>query len=303
MKELLTASRMQALVTCPRKHYWRYELGFQSAKQSDALVFGSAWHSAMEARWQGEDFDAALATAVGDTEFEEIQIATLAGLLKGYYDHYADNECVKELHPEVEFNLPISSSRTFESAGKIDGLGILHDGRLAMVEHKTCGESIDSGSDYWLRLQFNQQVMQYVHASRELDWDIEFILYDVTRKPSIRQKKEETCLEFRNRLHEDTKARPEFYFARREVPILDCDLDEFLVQRYELSKMILALRQAEKRTALREHAWPRNVNMMTCRMCDFSGFCLQNIHADENNVPSGIELGRLHGELQQGGGE
>ena len=296
MKELLTASRMATLLGCPRRHYWRYEIGLHSDSDAVALRIGSAWHRAMEARWRGLAFEAALEAAVKEMAFDEIQLATLSGLLAGYYRRYSV-DVIKELHPEVEFCHPIDGSRTFDSAGKIDGLGVLNDGRLALVEHKTTSESVDSGSDYWLRLRLNQQVMQYLCAARELGHDVQTIIYDVCRKPSIRQKQTETAEEFGARLAADTLARPEFYFARREVPVLDCDLEDFQIQRYELSKLILTLRQAENRTALREQAWPRNLSDFGCRMCQFSSFCLQSIHADAEHVPSGFVMKEVNAEL------
>ena len=296
MKELLTASRMSTLLACPRRHFWRYEVGLKTEKEAQALRFGSAWHTGMEGRWQGLPFEAALVAALKDRAFEEIQVATLSGLLAGYYRRY-ETDCVKELHAEVEFRHAIEGSRTFDSAGKIDGLGVLVDGRLVLVEHKTTSDSVDAGSDYWLRLRLNQQVMQYLVAARALGWDVHVILYDVTKKPAIRQKQTETAAEFGDRLAADTQERPDFYYARREVPVLDQDLEEFKVQRYELSKLILALRQAERRTSLREQAWPRNVNGMNCQGCEFAGFCLQGVHADAEHVPAGFRVGKVHEEL------
>ncbi|MEI8140604.1 MAG: PD-(D/E)XK nuclease family protein [bacterium] len=296
MKELLTATRMTTLLGCPRRHFWRYEIGLKAETEAQALRFGTAWHAAMEARWQGLPFEAALAAAVKDVKFEEVQLATLSGLLAGYYRRH-EQDPVKELHAEVEFRHPIEGSRTFDSAGKIDGLGVLQDGRLVLMEHKTTSDSVDPASDYWLRLRLNQQVMQYVVAARALGWDVQVILYDVTKKPAIRQKQGETAAQFGDRLAQDTQDRADFYYARREVPVLDQDLEEFKIQRFELSKLILALRQAERRTGLREQAWPRNVNAMSCQGCEFSGFCLQGVHADAQCVPSGFRVGAVHGEL------
>jgi hypothetical protein len=342
-KELLTASRMATLLACPRRHFWRYEMGLKTVTEATALRIGTAWHSAMEARWQGLGFEAALEAAVKGMSFEEVQIATLSGLLAGYYRRY-ELEIVKELQPEVEFRHPIEGSRSFDSAGKIDGLGVLHDGRLVLMEHKTTSDSVDTGSDFWLRLRLNQQVMQYVVAARALGWDVQLILYDVTKKPSISplsaipvldehglrivrgpggervfkkdgspretadkekgftlETRPESAEQYGDRLAADTQERPDFYYARREVPVLDQDLEEFKVQRYELSKLILALRQAERRTSLREQAWPRNVNGMSCQGCEFSGFCLQGVHADGEHVPAGFRAGSAHSELSGGG--
>ena len=298
MKELLTASRMGALLACPRKHFWRYELGLRRQVDADALRFGTAWHAAMEARWTGADVEVAFAAAVaGKNELDELQLATLSGLLAGYYTRYASDP-IKSVHPEVEFRHPLAGSRTFESAGKIDGLAVMHDGRLALVEHKTAGCDIAPDSDYWLRLRGNAQVMQYILAARALGWDVALVIYDVARKPSIRQKQGETPEQFGDRLAADTKERPEFYFARREVPILEDDLAEFEIQRQVLARQILACRGESRRARRPEHGWPRNVGEMTCKLCDFAGFCLQNTVVDAARPPAGFVVGAAHEELE-----
>jgi len=302
MKELLTATRMNMVLGCPRKHYWRYEVGLRSTSDAQPLRFGSAWHLGMEARWQGMTFEEALAVALsGAKEFNELDVAILSGMLAGYYFRYAHNEVVKELHAETEFRMPLSGSRTFDVAGKIDGLGVLHDGRLALVEHKTSGEDISDTSDYWLRLRFNQQIYQYVLAACALGWDVSHVIYDVARKPMIRVKQNETVEQFGQRLAEDTQARPEFYFARREVPILDQDVAEFEVQRLALSRQILFFRSASRSARKPEHGWPRNCGGMTCKFCEYEGFCMQNISVDPGNPPAGFAVGPINPELAEAG--
>lgn len=299
MKELLTASRMASFLSCPRKHFWRYEVGLRRATDTDALRFGSAWHAAMEARWQGLDCTMAFDRAIKDkTELDELQVATLSGLLAAYYTWYK-HDPIKTVHPEVEFRHALAGSRTFDCAGKIDGLAVLHDERLALVEHKTAGCDIGPESDYWLRLKGNGQVMQYVLAARALGWDVEVVIYDVTRKPAIRQKQNETPEQFGDRLAADAQERPDFYFARREVPILDDDLAEFEVQRQVLARQILSCRGESRRAHRPEHGWPRNVGEMTCKYCDYAGFCLQNAAVDAQHPPSGFTVGEAHSELTQ----
>ena len=304
MKELLTASRIRTLLHCPRRHFLRYELGLAAVTSGDALRFGSAWHRAMEARWHGDAYAFALAAALGQRmEVDELQAATLAGLLAAYYAHHAADP-VRELRPEIEFRAPILYSRTFQAAGKIDGLGVLHDGRLALLEHKTTSESIAPDSDYWLRLRADKQLAQYVLAARRMGWDIQIAIYDVTRKPSIRPKQSETIEQYGQRLAADAKERPEFYFARREVPILDQDLAEFEAERRQLAKLITHLRGEEKCVARREFAWPRNLGTMTCQGCEFSSFCLQNLSVDPAKPPAGFTVQTANPELAQpNGGE
>ena len=300
MKELLTASRMAAMLFCPRKHFWRYEVGLRRDVDGDALRFGSAWHRAMEARWQGADVSAAFAAAVADKQnLDETQLATLSGMLAGYYTLYASDP-IKSVHPEVEFRFAMAGSRTFDVAGKIDGLAVMHDGRLALVEHKTAGCDISPESDYWLRLRGNGQVMQYVLAARALGWDVALVIYDVARKPGIRVKQGETPEQYGERLAADTRERADFYFARREVPILDDDLSEFEVQRQVMARQILSCRGESRRAQRPEHGWPRNVGEMSCRLCDYAGFCLQNTAIEVARPPSGFVVGTMHSELTAG---
>lgn len=341
MNNLITASRMAALLQCPRKHFWAFEIGLRPETDSLALRIGSAWHRAMEARWNGADFSAALAAAIPENfQLDEVAVATVSGLLAGYFQYYQNESFISKVHAEVQFNQPLASSRTFSSAGKIDGLCELHDGRLALKEDKTTSDSLAPDSDYWLRLRFNSQLMQYVLAARSMGWDVSTIIYDVVRKPAIEPKqilvldnagkkvvkdsagnrvfktngepresgdKEkgftlqvriETPEEYSKRLFEDTLSRPDFYFARREVPILEGDLDEFQAQRLTLSRMILHCRQAEKKLTRREQAWPRNVSENTCDFCPYSSFCLQNISIDHTKPPTGFKVGSFNPELE-----
>ena len=296
-KELMTASRMNCLLDCPRKHYWRYEVGMYRLTDAAALRFGTAWHAAMESRWQGQSLDEALAAGMDTAkDFDEPTVAILSGLLAGYFDRWSEDP-VKELHPEIEFRHSLSGSRSFDVAGKIDGLGVLHDGRLALVEHKTTSADVSPDSDYWIRLRSNPQVMQYVLAARALGWDVSVVLYDVTRKPSIRVKQNETPEAFATRLAEDCRTRPEFYFARREVPILEDDIEEFTIQRLELSRLILNFRAASRKAHRPEQAWPRHLSELHCKQCDFASFCLQNIVPDPALPPAGFRVGPVHPEL------
>lgn len=53
--DLLTHSRMSCFRLCPRRHLFKYELGLKKdqADDSEALRFGTAWHTLMDAYWTG----------------------------------------------------------------------------------------------------------------------------------------------------------------------------------------------------------------------------------------------------------
>jgi len=335
---ILTASRMGAMMKCLRSAYWSYEVGLRKTETSLALRIGSAWARAMEARWNGLDYDAALSKALPEgLEMDEQSCATIAALLLAYYRLYGASEGSGKIHAEVQFKFPIDHGFTAE--GKMDGLGTLSDGRMALIEGKTTSASIEPDSDYWLRLAFNMQLYQYILAARELDWDVSTVLYDVTRKPTIKPKQVndldeagmkivldaagnrvlkkngepkqsagegetlqchiETPDEFSARLLEDISLRPDFYFVRKEVPILEDNLEAFKLQRDAISRLIISLRANEQGLERKENAWPRNVSEMTCNFCSYQSFCLQNLTVDVKHPPEGFKIEGFNPELEK----
>ena len=350
---VLTASRMTAMLQCPRKHFWSYEIGLRKQEDSIALRIGSAWARAMEARWNGKSYDEALADAVPEgCGFDEYTMATISALLAAYYDVYGQAETFGSLHPEVQFKSDLSEGWTAE--GKIDGLGSLKDGRSAIIESKTTSDSVAPDSGYWQRLSFNSQVLQYVKEARVLGWDIACVYYDVTRKPMIQPKQVndldeqglkivedvagvrqfrkdgvtpiqsgdaekgwtikshiETAEEFCDRLYKDVLSRPDFYFCRKEVPVIEQELESFRRQRLAIAGMIKSLRESESwmriagasdktkvHPSCRDpEAWPRNVSENTCDFCQFKTFCLQNLSVDLNNPPQGFTVAGFNPEL------
>lgn len=108
----------------------------------------------------------------------------------------------------------------------------------------------------------------------------------------------ETPEEFGRRLYEDCKIRPDFYFARREIPILDDDLTDFIAQRLAIAKTILHHRKMQKGERP-EFAWPRNVSADLCVYCQFKGFCLQNIRINPAQPPQGFAVKAFNPELTE----
>lgn len=158
--QVLTHSSESTFKTCPRKFYLRYRLGLVPRHDSDALRIGSAYHAGLEAWKLTRDANAAR-QAVSDLyasspcppwltfdEFEtEHEIAS--SLVHGYTKRYADDLIVEHVAVELKFDLPIrnpSNGRahdTLRNQGKIDEIGRLPDGRLAVIEHKcVAGDSL-----------------------------------------------------------------------------------------------------------------------------------------------------------------
>lgn len=109
----------------------------------------------------------------------------------------------------------------------------------------------------------------------------------------------ETPEEFGKRLYEDCLSRPDFYFARREIPVLEDDLTDFIAQRLTIAKTIVHHRKLEKKNGRPEFAWPRNVSADTCVYCQFKNFCLQNIQINPAQPPQGFAVKTFNPELAE----
>lgn len=330
--DMLTNSRLACYKRCPREHLYRYELGIRPDNDAQPLRMGQAFHKGLDLRAAGADTDSAIIAACSDYETLPLWANTdeavadwmtereiVARLLTGYWWYWEGVEAIPEITvaeviaTEQAFCLPLVNpetgmpSRNFQIAGKIDKIVRLADGRVAVMEHKTTGDSIESDSDYWRRLKIDQQISLYYLAARALGHDVQTVLYDVARKPGIRPrlltkaecatfgqdyslKPRETPSQFGDRLSGDIAERPTHYFARREIPRLTADIDEF---RHELWQMQQQLRESQK-----AGRWFRNTSScMTMGRCAYFGPCSDG--HDFTHAPSGmVRVGNLHPELE-----
>jgi len=309
---LLTATRLTMLRNCLRRHYFRFELGLSRIRKATPLRFGGAFHYGLELHRSGLGRDLAVQTAAADyatcpdwadpTDWA-VEGETLKALLAGHFWRYQDDD-VEHVAVEQTFQIPLVNpdtgvpSRTFVVAGKIDGIVRLADGRLAVLEYKTSGSDISPESDYWLRLRCDGQISLYVLAARGLGHDVATVLYDVTRKPTIRLRKSETPEQYGDRLLKDIGERPDYYFQRREVPRLEDELAECRAESWQQAQLILETRRRAARLPDPARAWFRNVSRMTCGYCEFAALCLGAVHIDPANPPSGYQiLANPHPEL------
>ena len=312
MKTKLTSTRLSSLRRCPRLHFFRYEVGLTRIRTATPLRFGSGYHKGMELHALGASdetlFECVLAEYEtlphwADATEWAVERETLKTLLSGHFWRYGQDD-LQFLAVEVPFEIPLANpdtgavSRSFTVAGKIDAIVRLSDGRLAVLEYKTAGEDIAPDSEYWLRLRCDGQISQYVLAARALGYDVATVIYDVTRKPSIRLRQNETPEAFGQRLLADLGERPDFYFQRREVPRLEDELAEYQAELWQQAQALLELRRRAAHLADPARAHFRNVSKMTCSNCEFAELCLNGVRVDPACPPSGYQvLSDVHPEL------
>jgi hypothetical protein len=315
MKDKLTATRLACLRRCPRQHWYRFEVGLSKTREATPLRIGKAFHRGMELRHTlfGRDIESILKVCLDDYEIVPgwadpvewaVERETLAALLRGHFWRYGRDD-LEFLAVELTFDLPLTNpatggtSHAFGLAGRMDAIVRLADGRIAVLEYKTCGEDISPASDYWLRLRSDGQISQYVLAARAMGYDAATVIYDVTRKPTIRLRRSETPEGYGKRLLEDIGDRPDYYFQRREVPRLEDELESYRAELWQQAKHLLAMRRRGRKLARPDEAHFRNVGRWTCNQCDYSPLCLAGAHIDPAAPPPGFcLLADVNPELQ-----
>jgi len=341
MKQRLTASRLSDWRRCPRRHYYRYELGLAPTQDAPALSFGRAYHYGLERMASPVQGDPALTEVMVDApgaatldqaaamlpEDDLYARETLRALL-ACHSWYYQNQPIGFHAAEHAWDMPLTNPRTgwpsklFTLAGKIDAL-VTFDGRPMVLEYKTTSQDLAPGADYWTRLRCDPQLSQYVLAAQAQGFQTATVLYDATRKPSIRPRQvprvdaegpivldadgkrvykkdgkprasadkakgyvAQTDLEtpeaYGTRLLQDIGERPEWYFQRMEIPLMQDHLDEF---QHELWQQAKAIREAQ-----RANRWYRNIGRDTCPFCPFRQLCLDGVQIEAGDPPLGFTI-------------
>lgn len=318
-----TNSSMATFRRCPREYEWRYlERIEPDVPEREPLSVGTAWHAAHESRTRGEDpYEAIARHAPG--ELWRVKLSRLFAA----YEWYWQDQPVNVVEVEIPFEVDLEG-RKF--AGVIDGIAETPDGRLGIIERKTTSFDLSPESRYWSKLRLDTQVGVYSIAFNAITGkSVDFILYDVVRKPTIKpariaKKLAEPIIEdaecMRNfvycgeqfeprpmdvdavregrenealygaRLTQDIGKRPEFYFARREVPRTAQD---FNALRDDLMAQTAAIGHAVADGLLFRN--PDSCNVFG--VCDFFGLCSNNC-TPSGKVPDGFrQREHQHAEL------
>lgn len=344
--QALTYSRTDCFKTCRRKHQFAYEHAIRPREDARALRMGSIWHDSLEAISKGASFNDAIGMI--RERYQELpddydpqdwlyECETIERLLCGYVWRWSQHQ-LDYVEKELSFELPLlnpatgAASREWTWNGKIDGIIRLDDGRMAVVEHKLLSEELDDYSPLWKRLRVDHQISLYVVAARRLGYPADAVLYDVTRKPTIKPtgvpmtdehgmkvvmdangtrifnkngeprqtgsvengwavlQRPMTPEEWGVKLTADIANRPDFYFARREIPRLDQDLDEAMVELWDIQKTM--------RDAQVNNRHYRTCNKNTCAFCPYFDLCTTGYDLKYPLPESFVKVDDIHPELR-----
>lgn len=347
MPQLLTHSRQDSFKSCRKKHQFAYEWRIRRETDAKALRMGTAFHDALESLGNGLGIAAAVEAIHRRYErlpdrFEaldwEYERETVLRLTCGY-DWRWSGANLTHIATEQSFEMPLLNPETgkatpiFSLAGKIDGIVRLDDGRLAVIEHKLLGDDISQESDLWRRMRIDHQVSLYVLAARRLGYEVDTVLYDVARKPTIAPTKVPILDELGAKIVLNTvtgnrvkterglwrqTGDKEKGYVLQERPMtadewgekLNEDIaarPEFYFQRVEVPRLDSDLREYEAdlwdiqqtmREAQRTGRWFRTVNKNTCGFCAYFDLCCNREFDPDGALPVGfVRVDDVHPEL------
>lgn len=314
---VITTSSGRCYRRCAREYQLRIELGYSAVTRAGALQFGSATHTGIEHLLTGGwDADAAISKALTGVD-DPFDAAKIEVMLRGYSERWK-NEPLEVIAVECEFRAPLvnpatnATSKTWEQAGKLDALVRDQSGAVLIVEHKTSSDDVSTGSPYWEKLRLDSQISTYYNGARALGYEPAGVIYDVLRKPQIKQLKatpverrtykktgelyanqrefDETPAEFKVRIVEKFAEEPDAYFMRGEIVRLESEEHEAAQDVWQLALFI--------RESQRSNRWPRNPEACERygRMCDFWPVCTKSASLDDT---SRYTVTKAHQELEQ----
>lgn len=164
---IIDGSKLNVFMECPRKFFYEYLLGWRSERPNNHLVFGTAWHEAMEylllngyksksvlAAYRA--FELKYRETLSDPENDELFWPKTPDrafeCLANYAQRYkSDLEKYEVLYTEIAFTVQMDETRVLY--GRMDSVLRRFDDIICSLEHKT-GSSLNRwGEQFHMSMQ------------------------------------------------------------------------------------------------------------------------------------------------------
>lgn len=243
----LTHTNMSIFKDCPCKFKLAIVERLRPVVEKESLVVGRAFHLYREKGWEAvEDiFNNLHPSTQEDSDRMEVNMAILKGMTKVVPDEPNVEREPEWLNPLIN---PATGfkSLTFNLGGKGDGLikteAYGGDDDYVLIEEKTRGGSI--GKSDIDKLSIDAQVLNaIVNIEDSRGIRVVEVWYRYVRKPSIRQKKDETLDHFCERVVEDYIERPDFYWHEERLTFPRNQIEGFRENLWEIGKALLWTRR------------------------------------------------------------
>lgn len=234
---IASISRVKLFKSCRRAYQFRYEYDLEPVEKSEALQTGSNYHELLETLYSDED-----------KFLMEIEPTKEYAMAVAYRKYIYPEFSVSSVETWMEKQI-----RKHKLIGRVDGLA--KDGLL--VEHKTTSSEITE--EYEFNLQWDEQILAYMSLTGTRE-----VYYTVIRKPTIRQKKNESEEEFYQRMVEWYDEDTESKIRLLKISRTDDEVEEF-------EKSFETICDEMERGVIY-----RNQNYCNCwgRRCEYSSICL-----------------------------
>lgn len=133
---------------------------------------------------------------------------TIQGMLYGYVNNF------KQINFEPHYRVIVPVIQNFKLSCELDGRWT--DKKQQWIIERKAVQNVDA--DYVKRLDIDFQMNCYFYALRKWTYrEVTGVLYRITKKPSIRQKQNESKLQFTKRLMLEYEEFPEKYFFEEKI--------------------------------------------------------------------------------------
>jgi hypothetical protein len=218
---------------------------FEREEYAPADVISQSLDRVYEELAETGNLDAAV---LAELEVERIKVEVMA---TKYIERYG-----MDSRRELKFDLPLvnprtkASSRAFRRGGKIDGVVVVGDKKVRIVEDKFVAQIQRAMIE---RLPLDHQATEYVDAFLARGWDAE-VSYRHTRVPGknplppkqFKTKDDypgETLDEYFHRLMEDVEENPDAYFDEQILIFPKKHLEDYRLGRWGVAQQIIAARK------------------------------------------------------------
>jgi hypothetical protein len=263
MKDGVTQSLLQKFKVDKDRFHKHSVLNLRETNRKEAMEYGSIFHKLIEVgSLMGNKYTRSKilesATLLFQEKLRDTESAMLVKIAIAQYDKYRTWEKTRPQYKVLEaepifrenFRLPpfvfnpndcitlrVPENTTFPLRGRIDEV-LEIDGQMWIQENKT--KSRIDVSFLQDTIPCNLQVMFYALCS-ELKYSrpCKGVIYNVIRKPQLRQKVKESDKDFITRIGEDIDAQPNHYFIRFQYEFAPNDVkkwtrEELLPLLYEV---------------------------------------------------------------------
>jgi len=277
-REHLSHSKLKTLLSCEQLYDYSYEQRLEPVVKADPLRLGGAFQTAIEFNdpergVEALDADKPFTYSQQDEDQHTIHKTVVRSGATAYLNQFGSPPNA-EWEYRVRLRNPWTGaySRTFDLLGFADGLKDLGDS-WELFENKFVGQFNDVDIR---RLPLDRQLaLECYGIWRASGKPVTRVTYRFTRKPSIRQKQNESVAEYCERVKGDYIERPDFYM--HEEPLVR-STDDLLRTEQELWQWAQMLRAARSR-----NFYTRNSDHCNdYKSCAFLGLCLNEPDAPLN---------------------